>query len=118
MKSKIFDTSEDHPASESVPKIELPTVAGDISKIKSTSDPHVTWIGHSTCLIQSGGVYLLTDPVWSPRCSPFASVGPLRRSEPALPVEDLPIDVVLLSHSHYDHLDLPTARRIGNRAIW
>lgn len=118
MHSKIFDTFEDHPASDNIPKIELPTTACDISKIKSIDQPHVTWIGHSTCLVQSGGVHIITDPVWSARCSPFASVGPLRRSDPALPVEDLPIDIVLLSHSHYDHLDLPTARRIGNRAIW
>ncbi len=73
----------------------------------------VTMVGHATLLIQAAGVNLLTDPVWSERASPFASVGPRRVTAPGIAFEDLPpIDVVLLSHCHYDHLDVATLRRL------
>jgi L-ascorbate metabolism protein UlaG (beta-lactamase superfamily) len=71
----------------------------------------VTFVGHSTALLQTAGVNVLTDPVWSARASPFAWAGPRRHRPPGLRFEDLPqIDLVLLSHNHYDHLDLPTLR--------
>jgi L-ascorbate metabolism protein UlaG (beta-lactamase superfamily) len=74
----------------------------------------VTFVGHSTVLLQSAGVNVLTDPVWSLRASPVAWAGPRRHRPPGLRFEDLPpIDVVLLSHNHYDHLDLPTLRRLA-----
>ena len=73
----------------------------------------VTMIGHATLLIQAGGVNILTDPVWSGRASPFQSLGPKRVTVPGIAVEDLPpIDVVLLSHCHYDHMDIATLRRL------
>jgi len=74
----------------------------------------VTFVGHSTTLLQAGGLNVLTDPVWSQRASPVAWAGPRRRRPPGLRFEDLPpIDLVLLSHNHYDHLDLPTLRRLA-----
>lgn len=69
----------------------------------------ITYVNHSTFLIQVNGVNILTDPVWSKRVSPFRWIGPLRKRHPGIRLEDLPdIHVVLLSHNHYDHLDLPT----------
>ncbi|WP_445191929.1 MBL fold metallo-hydrolase [Sphingomonas sp. Tas61C01] len=73
----------------------------------------VTMVGHATLLIQVAGVNILTDPVWSVRASPFASVGPKRVTAPGIAFDDLPpIDIVLLSHCHYDHLDVATLRRL------
>jgi N-acyl-phosphatidylethanolamine-hydrolysing phospholipase D len=76
----------------------------------------LTWVGHATFLIQVGGVNVLTDPVWSERASPVRQLGPRRLVAPGLPFEALPpIDAVLLSHDHYDHLDAPTVRRLRRR---
>ncbi|HEY3277089.1 MAG TPA: MBL fold metallo-hydrolase [Syntrophorhabdaceae bacterium] len=76
----------------------------------------ITVVGHSTFLIQMDGLNILTDPIWSERCSPVSWAGPKRRQKPGLKFEDLPpLDVVLVSHSHYDHLDLPTLRRLSER---
>lgn len=73
----------------------------------------VTMVGHATLLIQAAGLNVLTDPVWSNRASPFASVGPKRVTPPGIAFDDLPpIDVVLISHCHYDHLDVATLRRL------
>lgn len=76
----------------------------------------LTWVGHSTFLIRIGGLHLLTDPVWSERVSPIPLLGPRRRVPPGVALEaPPPIDVVLLSHNHYDHLDVPTVRRLVRR---
>ena len=76
----------------------------------------VTWIGHATVLVQTAGLNILTDPVWSDRVSPFSFAGPRRHRQPGVRFEDLPrIDLVLVSHNHYDHLDLPTLRRLWER---
>jgi L-ascorbate metabolism protein UlaG (beta-lactamase superfamily) len=76
----------------------------------------VTWIGHSTVLVQTQGLNILTDPIWSERASPFSFVGPRRVRAPGVRFEDLPpIDLVLVSHNHYDHMDLPTLRRLWDR---
>ena len=77
---------------------------------------HVTLINHSTLLLQQDGIHILTDPLWSERASPFTSVGPRRRREPGVRWEHLPrIDIVLLSHNHYDHLDVATLQLLANR---
>lgn len=74
-----------------------------------------TWIGHATVLVQTGGLNILTDPVWSETAGPFG-LGPRRVAAPGVRFEDLPkIDVVLVSHNHYDHLDLATLRRLWAR---
>ncbi len=76
----------------------------------------VTLINHSTVLLQQGGTNLLTDPLWSERASPLKGIGPRRRREPGVRWEDLPpIDIVLISHNHYDHLDLATLCRLAER---
>ena len=73
-----------------------------------------TWLGHSTVLLQFNGVTMLTDPVWAHRVSPVPFVGPRRRVPPMLAIADLPpIDVVLLSHNHYDHFDVKATRTIA-----
>ena len=76
----------------------------------------VTFVGHSTFLIQTSEGNLLTDPVWAKRAGPWAVVGPQRVRAPAIALEDLPpIDVILLSHNHYDHCDLKTLGTLARR---
>jgi N-acyl-phosphatidylethanolamine-hydrolysing phospholipase D len=75
-----------------------------------------TWIGHATTLIQIDGKNILTDPIWSERCSPVSFAGPVRYTPPGIKMEDLPpIHIVLISHNHYDHLDLPTLKELEKR---
>jgi len=76
-------------------------------------DLRVTMVGHATLLIQTAGLNILTDPVWSERASPVRFAGPRRVNAPGIAFEDLPpIDLVLLSHNHYDHLDIATLKRL------
>jgi len=90
------------------PSVPPRNVAGD--------EMRVTWIGHSTVLVQVAGLNILTDPIWSERASPFSFMGPKRVREPGVRFEDLPhIDLVLVSHNHWDHLDLPTLERLWAR---
>ncbi|MDP8223059.1 MAG: MBL fold metallo-hydrolase [Candidatus Lernaella stagnicola] len=76
-------------------------------------DLRVTFVNHSTVLLQYGGLNILTDPIWSKRTSPVSFIGPKRVHDPGLRWEDLPpIDAVVISHDHYDHLDMPTLKRL------
>lgn len=76
----------------------------------------VTWIGQAAALLQVAGLNILTDPFLSHRASPVQFAGPKRVRAPGLSVEDLPeIDIILLSHNHYDHMDLPALKRIARR---
>jgi L-ascorbate metabolism protein UlaG (beta-lactamase superfamily) len=76
-----------------------------------------TFIGHSTFLLQIGGVRVLTDPIWSKRCSPVPFAGPRRVRRPGQSLDALPgVDVLLVTHNHYDHMDFPTLRHV--RARW
>lgn len=76
----------------------------------------VTFVNHSTFLIQTAGLNVLTDPIWSDRASPLPFAGPRRRRPPGIAFDELPrIDVVLVSHNHYDHLDTGTLKRIAER---
>ena len=75
-----------------------------------------TVVGHASVLIQAGGLNVLTDPVWSERASPFSFIGPRRVWAPGIAFDALPpIDVVLLSHDHYDHMDMATLRRLHTK---
>jgi L-ascorbate metabolism protein UlaG (beta-lactamase superfamily) len=74
----------------------------------------IVFVGHATLLIQTAGLNILIDPVWSERASPFASLGPKRVNDPGIAFDDLPpIDVVLVTHNHYDHLDTATLGRLA-----
>jgi N-acyl-phosphatidylethanolamine-hydrolysing phospholipase D len=101
-----------------------PVQAPDLDAIKAYTSsagashaPAITWIGHSSMLVQSGGLNTLTDPIFSERASPVQFAGPKRAQPPGLSMTDLPIiDVVLISHNHYDHLDQASVREIARRA--
>jgi L-ascorbate metabolism protein UlaG (beta-lactamase superfamily) len=90
---------------------------GKINPIRVDGEEmHVSHINHSTVLIQIAGKNILTDPIFSERCSPISWAGPKRVRNPGIPFEGLPpIDIVLISHDHYDHLDLPTIERLIER---
>ena len=76
----------------------------------------LTFIGHATFLLQLPGLTILTDPVFSERCSPVSWAGPRRARPPGLALDALPpVDLVLVSHNHYDHLDMPSLRRLAER---
>jgi len=80
------------------------------------STPTVTWVGHSTMLVQMDHVTFLTDPIWSETPSPVSFAGPRRFVPPGVAMQDLPpIDFVVVSHNHYDHLDLPTLVALAKR---
>ncbi|WP_372765254.1 MBL fold metallo-hydrolase [Litorivivens sp.] len=73
----------------------------------------ITWVNHSTLLLQADGLNLLTDPIWSERASPVSFAGPQRHHPPGIAFDELPsIDVVMISHSHFDHMDFPSLRRL------
>ena len=96
-------------------KASFPLVANDGRPLREErAEPRVTWIGHSTLLIQLDSVNVLTDPHWSRRASPVSFGGPRRLTPPGLRFEDLPpIHVVVISHDHYDHLDVETVKRLA-----
>ena len=108
-----FDADSDKTFLETIPSVPI-----DSTKIASVDRPHFTWLGHATCYLQTEGLHIMTDPVFSDRVSPFSFSGPARFVAPPVHAKEVKVDVVLLSHSHYDHLDLPTAKEIGNRALW
>jgi L-ascorbate metabolism protein UlaG (beta-lactamase superfamily) len=83
-----------------------------------TSGLRATWLGHSTVLIEIDGLRVLLDPVWGPRASPSKLIGPKRFQPVPIPLRALPpLDVVLISHDHYDHLDYPTIRELAQRDV-
>jgi len=105
-------TSSQAPWPDTVP---VQPVAPPPSRLDDGS-ARVTWVGHATVLIQVAGLNILTDPMWSQRASPFSFAGPKRVTAPGVSFDALPpIDVVLISHNHFDHLDLPTLRRLDAR---
>src|SRR5207253_2171437 len=93
----------------------FPSIASDLPAIlDNRGAATVTWVGHATLLVQLDGVNVLTVPHWSKRASPFSVAGPRRVSPPGLKFENLPpIHVVVISHDHYDHLDVATVKRLA-----
>ncbi|PIE43449.1 MAG: hypothetical protein CSA50_04875 [Gammaproteobacteria bacterium] len=86
---------------------------------KPALEPRATLLGHASVLLQYDSLNILTDPVFSERASPFSFIGPKRYTPVALAWPDLPaIDIVVISHNHYDHLDVDTVRRLGNKPLW
>ena len=94
---------------------DAPRIVNDGAALRAgLVNPSITWVGHSTLLVQLDGLNFLTDPNWGARASPVSWGGPSRLSPPGLAFEDLPrIDVVIISHDHYDHLDLGTVKRLA-----
>ncbi|GFH38136.1 MBL fold metallo-hydrolase [Streptomyces pacificus] len=91
-----------------------PTTLEDLAG-PPASGLRLTWMGHSSVLAEIDGARVLFDPVWGRRCSPFAFAGPKRLHPAPLPLAALgPVDVVVISHDHYDHLDLPTIRTLAS----
>lgn len=81
-------------------------------------NPSVTWIGHASFLVRMDGVTFVTDPIFSERASPLSFAGPQRLVAPGIPLEALPpLDFVLVSHDHYDHLDLPSIAALARRGV-
>ncbi|RLV10319.1 MBL fold metallo-hydrolase [Streptomyces griseocarneus] len=95
-----------------------PTTVAELAA-PADSGLRLTWMGHSSVLAEIDGHRVLFDPVWSQRCSPFAFAGPKRLHPVPVPLSEVvPVDVVVISHDHYDHLDMPTVRalaRAGSR---
>ena len=110
---------------EGLPKPALnptPVQAPDLAFIHANAhagmamQPAVTWIGHATTLAQLGGLNVLTDPIFSARASPLGFIGPKRRVAPGMSLAQLPhIDVVVISHNHYDHLDDDSVRALARQ---
>ncbi len=100
-------------ANDPVEKFGLPLLDPKSQK-NSPIGRQIVWIGHSTLLLTIDGVTILTDPIFSPRASPFSPFGPKRVVPPSLEIKDLPkIDAVIISHNHYDHLDLESLKKIN-----
>jgi L-ascorbate metabolism protein UlaG (beta-lactamase superfamily) len=90
------------------PHVDTPPPRVDGGKVR------LSFVGHASWLIQTSGLNILVDPVWSERVSPFSFAGPKRHNDPGIAFEALPkIDVVLVSHGHYDHLDVATLSRLA-----
>lgn len=93
-----------------------PAVPPEVPTRVEGDELRITYINHATLLIQHRGLNILTDPVWSQRVSPFSFVGPRRHHPPGLELDQLPpIDLILVSHNHYDHLDLESLRGLAER---
>ena len=102
-----------------VPPAPLPALDPlDAWRKRSASGLRVTWLGHSTLLIEIDGLRVLTDPVWGLRASLLRVAGPRRFQPVPVPLRSLPtLDLVLISHDHYDHLDYPTIRQLRKRRM-
>jgi len=102
---------------ERVPKRELPVIHQAASSYANepASRLRATWMGHATTLVEIDGKRVVTDPIWSDRCSPSQWIGPKRFFPPPIALQELPkIDVAVVSHDHYDHLDMNTAQALAN----
>ena len=102
-----------------VPKTPLPVVTRAMSDfdVPAASGLRITWLGHSTLIVEIDGHRILIDPMWSERPSPFTWIGPKRFHKTPLTIDELPpIDAVVISHDHYDHLDHRFVQKFGEHA--
>jgi L-ascorbate metabolism protein UlaG (beta-lactamase superfamily) len=105
-------------AEQRVPPGPLPVVKRTASDYATppASGLRVTWIGHASTLVEIDGARVLTDPIFSERCSPSTLAGPIRFHPPPMTVGELPaIDAVVISHDHFDHLDMATVKALAGR---
>ena len=110
---KLSDVIDWRMTKEPSPKRVDIEVSNEWQDLDPQSTHYAIWIGHSSYLINTGDVTVLTDPVFSNRASPVGWAGPERLIPPAMSLEQLPsIDVVVISHNHYDHLDLPSLKML------
>jgi L-ascorbate metabolism protein UlaG (beta-lactamase superfamily) len=102
-----------------VPRGPLPAVNPlDAWKRPSATGLRATWLGHSTVLLEMDGLRVLTDPVWGTRASPSSMIGPKRFQPVPVSLRDMPeVDLVIISHDHYDHLDYPTVRELARLKV-
>ncbi len=112
--AKVFFDKEQRPRRAPAGTVPVhATTLADLARPAATG-LRLTWMGHSSVLAEIDGQRVLFDPVWGERCSPFAFVGPKRLHPVPLPIAALgPVDVVVISHDHYDHLDLPTIKALA-----
>ncbi len=103
-----------------VPSCHLPAVEDVKARLAKPvgSGLRVTWLGHSTTLVELDGTTILTDPMFSDRASPSSIVGPKRFHPPPLSLEDLPhVDAVVVSHDHYDHMDMVSLQALAKKGV-
>ncbi|HEY4184805.1 MAG TPA: MBL fold metallo-hydrolase [Polyangia bacterium] len=110
---RIRDTITGRRVKENDPQFVTPTRAPDLPLIASSA-PSLTWVGHATFVLRLGGKLIATDPVWSKRMAVIERRCPVGVALEALP----PLDVITVSHNHYDHLDAPTIARIGEGPLY
>ena len=107
---KMMTTERPNPNPQIEKKLNIDSM---IQKINNNNN-FITWVGHSTMLLHINGKTILTDPIFSDRCSPFQFLGPKRYSFPTIDIESLPkIDLIVISHNHYDHLDKNSVKNLG-----
>jgi L-ascorbate metabolism protein UlaG (beta-lactamase superfamily) len=108
LRDLLFGQHQRHPTGR-IPVVTPMPAAGSAS----AQGVHITWYGHSSVLVELDGGRVLFDPIWSDRCSPSSLVGPRRLHRPPVPLTRLPqVDAIVISHDHYDHLDMATIREL------
>lgn len=112
----LMNSIRQYPSSRRRPQSAIPVSRPLLQDHNGIGQLHVTWLGHSSSLIQMSGTNILIDPVLSLYASPFPFMGVKRFSDIPIQAEELPaIDILVLSHDHYDHLDYPTIRKIDHK---
>jgi L-ascorbate metabolism protein UlaG (beta-lactamase superfamily) len=115
---ELLKRTWDAPDADPPGKIPVAKLDPDAFKERVQDGVRFTWVGHASVLVELDGARVLTDPIWSERCSPFTWVGPKRFHAPGIPWDKLPqIDAVIISHDHYDHLDMETVKQLDARGV-
>ena len=115
--TKMFGAMRRYMRGGQEPKVQLPVNKPTFARDLSTAFT-MTWMGHSSVLVEVEGVRILTDPVFSKRASPVQWAGPARFHPPPLTVSELPeLDAVIISHDHYDHLDMGTVAQLRELGV-
>jgi N-acyl-phosphatidylethanolamine-hydrolysing phospholipase D len=112
-----FENPVPRPPEQAVLDQELPVLNVEVENLINPPADNIQaiWLGHATFLIQMDGITILTDPVFCERASPFGFIGPSRLRPVPIPLEKIPkIDIVLVSHNHYDHLDADVVKKLKN----